>query len=127
MFLVTLAGFVVFHVYWVVPVRDEMVLAEQDLTQLQMEINEALQIASQLREVETDVDDLTERLESLAAALPQERDVSAVPRRLQTTGGSIEPLDSCLHSAGGRSAGAARRVAHTSQTTRNVSQPRRVL
>ena len=84
MFLVALAGFVVFHVYWVVPVRDEMVLAEQDLTQLQMEINEALQIASQLREVETDVDDLNERLESLAAALPQECDVSAVLRRLQT-------------------------------------------
>ena len=84
LFLVALAGFVVFHVYWVVPVRDDMVLAAQNLTQRQMEINEALQIAGQLREVETDVDDLTERLETLAAALPQERDVSAVLRRLQT-------------------------------------------
>jgi type IV pilus assembly protein PilO len=82
--LVALAGFVVFHVYWVVPVREDIVLGERDLTQLQMEINEALRIASQLREVETDVDDLTERLESLAAALPQERDVWAVLRRLQT-------------------------------------------
>ena len=77
-------GLTLFHVYWVVPVRDDMVLAAQNLTQRQMEINEALQIAGQLREAETDVDDLTERLETLAAALPQERDVSAVLRRLQT-------------------------------------------
>ena len=91
LFLVAVAGFVVFHVYWVVPVRDDILLAEQDLTQLQqdltqlqMEINEALQIASQLREVETEVDDLTGRLESLAAAFPQEPNASALLRRLQT-------------------------------------------
>ena len=82
--LVAVAGFVVFHVYWVVPVRDDMSLAQQDLAQLRMEINEALQVASRLREVETDVDDLTGRLDSLSAALPQERDASALLRRLQT-------------------------------------------
>ena len=82
--LVAVAGFVVFHVYWVVPVRDDMSLAQQDLAQLRMEINEALQVASRLQEVETDVDDLTGRLDSLSAALPQERDASALLRRLQT-------------------------------------------
>ena len=82
--LVAAAGFVVFHVYWVVPVREDVLRAEQDLARLRMEINEALTIASQLREVETDVDDLTGRLESLASALPQERDASALLRTLQT-------------------------------------------
>ena len=83
-FLVAVAGFVVFHVYWAVPVREDMRLAEQHLIQLRIEIREALTTASRLREVETDVDDLTERLERLSAALPQERDASALLRRLQT-------------------------------------------
>ena len=84
LFLVAVAGFVVFQVYWVAPLRADMALAEQDLAQLRLEIDEALQIASQLREVETDVDDLTGRLDSLAAALPQERDAPALLRRVQT-------------------------------------------
>ena len=84
LFLIAVAGFVVFHVYWVVPARADMSLAEEDLGQLRMEINEALQITSRLQQVETDVDDLTGRLGSLSAALPQERDASALLRRLQT-------------------------------------------
>ena len=83
-FLVAVAGFVVFEVYRVVIVRGDTSLAEQDVAQLQVEIDEALQSASQAREVETDVDNLTGCSESFAAALPQERDAPALLRRLQT-------------------------------------------
>lgn len=82
LFLVAVAGFVVFHVYWVAPVRDDMLRVGQDLTQLQMEINEARRITSQLRDVETEVGGLTRRLESLAGAFPREHDASALLRRL---------------------------------------------
>lgn len=83
-FLIAVAGFVVFHVYWVMPAREEMASAEQDLARLRIEINEARQVTNQLRQVETDVDDLTRHLESLSVALPQERGAPALLRRLQT-------------------------------------------
>ena len=82
--LVAVAGFVVFHVYWVIPVTDEMSLAEEELAELRLEINEALQTASQLRQVEAEVEGLTGRLESLSAALPAGRDASALLRQVQT-------------------------------------------
>ena len=82
--LVAVAGFVVFHLYWVAPARDEMSLAGQNLAQLQLEINQSLQTASRLRAVEGDVEDLEGRLESLAAALPEERDAPTLLRRVQT-------------------------------------------
>lgn len=82
--LVAVVGFLVFHMYWVAPVRDEMSLGEQNLAQLRLEVNQSLQTASRLRAVEGDVEDLGGRLESLAAALPEERDAQALLRRVQT-------------------------------------------
>ena len=82
--VVAVAGFVVFHVYWVIPVTDEMSLVEEELAELRLEINAALQTASDLRQVESEVEDLTGRLESLSAALPAERDASALLRQVQT-------------------------------------------
>lgn len=82
--LVAVVGFLVFHMYWVVPVRDEMLLAEQSLAQLRLEINQSIQTASRLRAVEGEVEDLFGRLESLAAALPEEHDAPALLRRVPT-------------------------------------------
>lgn len=83
-FLVAVVGFLVFHMFWVAPVRDEMSLAEQNLAQVRLEINQSLQTASRLRAVEGDVEGLVGRLESLGAALPEERDAPALLRRVQT-------------------------------------------
>ncbi len=82
--LVAVAGFVVFHLYWVVPQRDTMELRQQELALKRLDINRALQTASQLREFEAEVEELGARLESLRAVLPEERDASQLLRRLQT-------------------------------------------
>ena len=83
-FVVAVAGFVVFHWYWVVPQRETMAAREQELALKRLDINRALQTASQLREFETEVEALGARLESLRAVLPEERDASELLRRLQT-------------------------------------------
>ena len=82
--VVAVAGFVVFHWYWVVPQRETMAAREQELALKRLDINRALQTASQLREFETEVSELGARLESLRAVLPEERDASELLRRLQT-------------------------------------------
>jgi len=82
--VVAVAGFVVFHWYWVVPQRETMAGREQELALKRLDINRALQTASQLREFETEVSELAARLESLRAVLPEERDASELLRRLQT-------------------------------------------
>ena len=81
--VVAVAGFVVFHWYWVVPQLETMTAREQELALKRLDINRALQTASQLREFETEVSELGARLESLRAVLPEERDASELLRRLQ--------------------------------------------
>jgi len=83
--VVAVAGLVIFHVYWwVAPARGDISLAEQDLAQRRLEIDQALQAASQLREVEATVAELSGRLERLTSALPKRRDVSSLLGRLQS-------------------------------------------
>ena len=82
--LVAVAGYLVFHVYWVVPLNDDRSLDQEELAQLRLDIDQALQSAGRLREVEVEVAELGARLESLRTALPQERDAPEILRRLQT-------------------------------------------
>ena len=81
--LVAVAGFIVFHFYWVVPQQDDMTIRRQELTQKQQDISRALQTAGQLPEFEAEVEALGVRLEGLKAVLPQEKDAGALLRRLQ--------------------------------------------
>ena len=83
-FVVSLAGFSVFHFYWAVPQGDLMTIQQQELDQKRLEINRALQTASQLPEFEAEVEELGQRLEALSTALPEQRDASDLLRRLQT-------------------------------------------
>ena len=82
--VVAVAGFLVFHNYWVVPQQDDMALRQQELDRKRVDINRALQTASQLPEFEASVKVLNARLESLRSVLPEEKDAGALLRRLQT-------------------------------------------
>ena len=81
--LVALAGFVVFHLYWVVPQQEAMAVRREELALKRIDINRALQTASQLRQFEAEVAELGRRVDSLRAILPEERDASELLRRLQ--------------------------------------------
>ena len=83
-FLVSVAGYLVFQFYWAVPQRDAMIIQTQELEQKRVDINRALQTASQLPEFEAEVEELGQRLEALSAVLPEQRDASDLLRRLQT-------------------------------------------
>ena len=63
--LVAVAGYLVFHLYWVTPLRDEASLDQGELAELRLEIDEAMQVAGRLRDVEGEVAALDARLESL--------------------------------------------------------------
>ena len=82
--LVAVVGFFVFQFYWVTPQRAAMAVRQQELALKRLDINRALETASQLREFEAEVEELGGRLESLRAVLPEERDASELLRRLQT-------------------------------------------
>ena len=82
--VVAVAGFLVFHNYWVVPQQDDMALRQQELDRKRVDINRAVQTVSQLPEFEASVKELDARLERLRAVLPEEKDAGALLRRLQT-------------------------------------------
>ena len=82
--LITAAGYLVFHLYWLVPMRDERVLDLDELAELALESEQALREAGRLDEVDREVVDLERRLEDIRAALPDERDAPEILRRLQT-------------------------------------------
>ena len=64
------------------PQRDAMIIQTQELEQKRVDINRALQTASQLPEFEAEVEELGQRLEALSAVLPEQRDASDLLRRL---------------------------------------------
>lgn len=81
--LVSLAGVLVFHSYWVTPYRDEMAQRELELNQKRIEMARAKQTASRLTEVRQGVAEVEARLDELSAVLPGEKDAGALLRRLQ--------------------------------------------
>ena len=82
--LLAVAGYLVFHFYWIVPLGDATSLDREELAELQLEIDQAVRAAGGLRDVEVEVSELTARREGLREALPQERDAPEILRRLQT-------------------------------------------
>ncbi len=80
--VVAVAGFVVFHWYWVVPQLETMTASEQELALKRLDINRALQTASQLREFETEVSELGARLECTLKEVAEIRAAARASSRL---------------------------------------------
>lgn len=73
-----------FVYYYEMPVRDEMVAREAQLTSLQGDITKGLATAKKLPEFRSQVTELEARLENLKAVLPEEKDAADLLRRMQT-------------------------------------------
>jgi type IV pilus assembly protein PilO len=82
--LVSLAGWLVFHVYWVAPSRDEIAMRQLELNQKRTEVIQAQQTASRVTQVREEVAEIEVRFDELSAVLPGEKDAGALLRRLQS-------------------------------------------
>ena len=81
---VALALFVAFRFYYVGPQLEAQVLKQTELQQKRSEVAQAEQDAIELAAFQMEVDDLNNRLESLSAVLPEQEEVSALMRQLDT-------------------------------------------
>ena len=73
-----------FYMYYATPTQEAMVQRQAELDTMRADINRGLAIARQLPEFEAQVEDLENRLESLRAVLPEQKDVGDLLRRIQT-------------------------------------------
>lgn len=80
----TLAGVGAFYYYYERPVQEEMRSRQQQLIALRADIARGQATARQLPEFEAQVADLRERLDSLRAVLPEEKDAADLLRQMQT-------------------------------------------
>jgi type IV pilus assembly protein PilO len=79
-----IAGIAVFHYTWVIPTTAEMAGREQRLASLRTSIAKGAATANQLNQFRQQVEGLEARLEDLKAALPEQKDVADLLRRIQT-------------------------------------------
>lgn len=82
--LASVAAAGAFYNFYEQPRQEAMAVREAELTQIRSRITVGLATARQLPEFRAQVDDLTARLESLQAILPDEKDVADLLRRIQT-------------------------------------------
>lgn len=80
-----IGGAATFYYYYAQPLQAEMDTRQARLTQLRGDIRRALITANRLSEFEKQIAELNERLESLKAVLPEQKDVGDLLRRIQTT------------------------------------------
>jgi type IV pilus assembly protein PilO len=73
-----------FYVYYEGPIREDITLRQGMLTALHADIAKGLETAKKLPEFRVEVDELGNRLESLQAVLPEEKDAADLLRRMQT-------------------------------------------
>jgi len=78
------AGVGMFFYQYEQPARAEMADRQAQLASLQDDIMKGLETAKQLPAFQSQVADLEERLDSLRAVLPEEKDAAELLRRLQT-------------------------------------------
>lgn len=78
------AGAGAFYYFFEQPRQEAMAVRQAELTSIRSRITVGLTTARQLPEFRAQVDDLTNRLESLKAILPDEKDVADLLRRIQT-------------------------------------------
>lgn len=79
-----IAGGVAFYWYFEGPLREDMVARRQQLVILRADISKGQATAKKLPEFRAQVSDLENRLESLKAVLPEEKDAADLLRRMQT-------------------------------------------
>lgn len=80
----SLAGAGAFYYFYEMPRQEAIAVRQTELNAIQARISVGLTTARQLPEFRAEVDGLTERLESLKAILPDEKDVADLLRRIQT-------------------------------------------
>ncbi len=81
--VLAVAGVGLFYWYYERPTRADIVTRETQLRSLQADINKGVNTARQLPEFRAQVDDLENRLGSLRAVLPEEKDAADLLRNLQ--------------------------------------------
>ena len=79
-----LAAVGLFWSYYVVPAQDRLATRRGELQQLRVAISGGMAVARQLPQFQAQVAVLDSDLESLKAVLPEEKDVTALLRRIQT-------------------------------------------
>ena len=83
--LVAIALFVVFRLYYIGPQLEAHARTQVELEQKRAEVMQARQDAIELAAFQVEVEDLNSRLEALSAVLPEQKEVSELLRRLQTS------------------------------------------
>ena len=83
-FVVAMALFLVFRIYYVGPQLEAQAVQQTELAQKRAELAQAEQDAIELAAFQAEVDDLNNRLEALSAVLPEQQEVAGLLRRLQT-------------------------------------------
>src|SRR6185436_1540164 len=78
------AGVGAFYYYYEMPVRAEVAVRQGTLKALRNDVDRGLETARKLPEFRAQVDDLENRLTSLRAVLPEEKDVADLLRKMQT-------------------------------------------
>jgi type IV pilus assembly protein PilO len=78
------AGVGAFVYYYEMPMRSEMAVRQGMLKSLRKDVDKGLETARKLPEFRAQVDDLENRLASLRAVLPEEKDAADLLRRMQT-------------------------------------------
>lgn len=73
-----------FYYYYALPAQETQATQQAQLDTMQADINRGLAIARQLPQFEAQVADLEDRLESLRAVLPEQKDVGDLLRRIGT-------------------------------------------
>jgi type IV pilus assembly protein PilO len=83
-FVLVCAGAVVgFWKFYVVDLQADIAMRQTRLTALKKDIAKGVSTARRLPEFQAQVDQLEQRLESLAAVLPEQKDVADILRRIQ--------------------------------------------
>jgi type IV pilus assembly protein PilO len=84
-FVIVCAGAVFgFWHFYVVDVQADIDLRQSRLTTLKKDVKKGVETARRLPEFQAQVDQLEERLASLTAVLPEQKDVADILRRIQT-------------------------------------------
>ena len=82
--LLAVGGSGAFYWYYERPQREEMVSRQTQLEALKKDVEKGLSTAKKLPEFRAQVDDLEERLITLAEVLPEEKDAADLLRQMQT-------------------------------------------
>ena len=113
--------------FYVQEVQADITIRQARFVNLKADVTKGMATARRLPEFESQVSQLEQKLESLRAVLPEEKDVADILRRIQAIGDAVEPDDPALHAAADGAAVDLRRSPVQAAGRRDVSQPRLLL